>query len=144
MQDKIFRISIIFSAQIHITYQFLFILDFPDLNGHVRTAHGVEGVVCPHCSKILAKTCTLSRHIEQVHLNLQIHKPAQCGECGKVFSKKGHLDRHVKTIHMGKNLIHHRTNNDHLSRGFMYIYIISSYHYFKRYEGGIAAVSSLR
>lgn len=75
--------------------------DFPDLNSHVRIAHGVEGVVCPHCSKILAKTCTLSRHIEQVHLNLQIHKPAQCGECGKVFSKKGHLDRHVKTIHMG-------------------------------------------
>ena len=99
---------------VYITNQFHFIQDFPDLNGHVRTAHGVEGVVCPHCSKILAKTCTLSRHIEQVHLNLQIHKPAQCGECGKVFSKKGHLDRHVKTIHMGKNLIHHRLNTDQL------------------------------
>ena len=99
---------------VYITNQFHFIQDFPDLNGHVRTAHGVEGVVCPHCSKILAKTCTLSRHIEQVHLNLQIHKPAQCGECGKVFSKKGHLDRHVKTIHMGKNLIHQRPNTDQL------------------------------
>ena len=106
MRDNIFLISYIFIT-VYITNQFLFIQDFPDLNGHVRTAHGVEGVVCPHCSKILAKTCTLSRHIEQVHLNLQIHKPAQCGECGKVFSKKGHLDRHVKTIHMGKNLIHH-------------------------------------
>ena len=118
--------NFIFSAQVYITYQFLFILDFPDLNGHVRTAHGVEGVVCPHCSKILAKTCTLSRHIEQVHLNLQIHKPAQCGECGKVFSKKGHLDRHVKTIHMGKNSIQNRPNNDHLeniSIKRLYVYI---------------------
>ena len=80
------------------------ISDYPDLNNHVKVAHGVQGVVCPHCSKILAKTCTLSRHIEQVHLNLQIHKPAKCEECGKVFSKKGHLDRHIKTIHMGRCL----------------------------------------
>ena len=43
----------------------------------------------------------MNRHIEQVHLGLQIFKPAKCEECGKVFSKKGHLDRHVRTIHMG-------------------------------------------
>ena len=61
----------------------------------------VEGVVCPHCCKLLSKKCTLNRHIEQVHLGLQIFKPAKCEECGKVFSKKGHLDRHVRTIHMG-------------------------------------------
>jgi len=73
-----------------------------ELNKHIKEAHGVEGVVCPHCSKILAKNCTLSRHIEQVHFNLQIHKPAKCDQCDKVFSKKGHLDRHVKTIHEGK------------------------------------------
>ena len=72
-----------------------------DLTAHVRSEHGIEGVVCPHCGKILSKTCTLNRHIEQVHLNLQIHKPATCGQCGKVFSKKGHLDRHVRTIHLG-------------------------------------------
>jgi len=71
------------------------------LNRHIKEAHGVDGVVCPHCSKILAKNCTLSRHIEQVHFNLQIHKPAKCDQCDKVFSKKGHLDRHVKTIHLG-------------------------------------------
>ena len=72
-----------------------------DLTAHVRAEHKVEGVVCPHCGKILSKTCTLNRHIEQVHLNLQIHKKATCDQCGKVFSKKGHLDRHVRTIHMG-------------------------------------------
>ena len=94
------------------------ILDYPDLNNHVKTAHGVDGVVCPHCDKILAKKCTLSRHIEQVHLNLQIHKPAKCEECGKVFSKKGHLDRHIKTIHMGKFVVETnvRTNKNRLSR----------------------------
>ena len=85
-----------------IIFSSILILDHPDLNNHVKTVHGVDGVVCPHCSKVLAKKCTLSRHIEQVHLNLQIHKPAKCEECGKVFSKKGHLDRHIKTIHMGK------------------------------------------
>ena len=37
----------------------------------------------------------------QVHLNLQIHRPATCEVCGKVFSKKGHLDRHRRTIHQG-------------------------------------------
>jgi uncharacterized C2H2 Zn-finger protein len=35
-----------------------------DLNAHVRKAHGIEGVVCPHCGKILSKACTLNRHIE--------------------------------------------------------------------------------
>jgi uncharacterized Zn-finger protein len=39
--------------------------------------------------------------LQQVHLNLQIHKPAKCDDCGKMFSKKGHLDRHVRTIHLG-------------------------------------------
>lgn len=73
-----------------------------DIIKHFREAHrDVEGVVCPHCYKLLSKKCTLNRHIEQVHLGLQIFKPAKCDECGKVFSKKGHLDRHVRTIHMG-------------------------------------------
>jgi hypothetical protein len=35
-----------------------------DLNGHVKLAHGIDGVVCPHCGKILSKACTLNRHIE--------------------------------------------------------------------------------
>ncbi len=43
-----------------------------DLTAHVRAEHKVDGVVCPHCGKILSKTCTLNRHIEQVHLNLQV------------------------------------------------------------------------
>ena len=73
--------------------------NIPDLTQHVRKEHNVHGVVCHHCGKILSKTCTLNRHIEQVHLNLQIHKPATCEVCGKVFSKKGHLDRHRRTIH---------------------------------------------
>eukprot|EP00095_Tigriopus_kingsejongensis_P009653 maker-scaffold440_size170678-snap-gene-0.28 protein:Tk09653 transcript:maker-scaffold440_size170678-snap-gene-0.28-mRNA-1 annotation:"zinc finger protein" len=72
-----------------------------DLTAHVRKEHNIDGVVCPQCGKILSKTCTLNRHLEQVHLNLQIHKPAKCGQCGKIFSKKGHLDRHIRTIHMG-------------------------------------------
>lgn len=72
-----------------------------DLTAHVRKEHNIDGVVCPQCGKILSKTCTLNRHLEQVHLNLQIHKPAKCDQCGKVFSKKGHLDRHIRTIHMG-------------------------------------------
>ena len=60
------------------------------LNRHIKEAHGVDGVVCPHCSKILAKNCTLSRHIEQVHFNLQIHKPAKVS---KLFlSKRSTLD----------------------------------------------------
>jgi len=61
----------------------------------------VEGIVCPHCANIFSKKCTLNRHIEQVHLNIQIHKPATCPQCNKVFSKKGHLDRHIKIIHKG-------------------------------------------
>lgn len=74
-----------------------------DVVEHVKVQHPeVDGVVCPHCCKILSKKCTLNRHIEQVHLGLQIFKPAKCMECGKVFSKKGHLDRHVRTIHMGQ------------------------------------------
>ncbi len=32
-----------------------------DLTAHVREKHKVEGVVCPHCGKILSKTCTLNR-----------------------------------------------------------------------------------
>ena len=73
-----------------------------DIEAHVKSRHPkIEGVVCPHCCKLLSKKCTLNRHIEQVHLGLQIFKPAKCEECGKVFSKKGHLDRHVRTIHMG-------------------------------------------
>lgn len=73
-----------------------------DVVSHFKQSHpDVEGVVCPHCCKLLSKKCTLNRHIEQVHLGLQIFKPAKCDECGKVFSKKGHLDRHVRTIHMG-------------------------------------------
>ena len=73
-----------------------------DVVRHFKKFHpDVEGVVCPHCCKLLSKKCTLNRHIEQVHLGLQIFKPAKCQECGKVFSKKGHLDRHVRTIHMG-------------------------------------------
>ena len=73
-----------------------------DVVNHFKQFHpDVEGVVCPHCCKLLSKKCTLNRHIEQVHLGLQIFKPAKCQECGKVFSKKGHLDRHVRTIHMG-------------------------------------------
>nr|XP_040572805.1 zinc finger protein 594-like [Lepeophtheirus salmonis] len=72
-----------------------------DLTTHCRNEHSIDGVVCPICAKILSKTCTLNRHIEQVHLNMQIHKPAKCDTCGKVFSKKGHLDRHIRTIHMG-------------------------------------------
>ena len=73
-----------------------------DIEEHVKANHPkIEGVVCPHCCKLLSKKCTLNRHIEQVHLGLQIFKPAKCTECGKVFSKKGHLDRHVRTIHMG-------------------------------------------
>ena len=35
-----------------------------DLNTHVKIAHGIDGVVCPHCGKILSKACTLNRHIE--------------------------------------------------------------------------------
>lgn len=73
----------------------------PDLTAHMRRLHDVQGIVCPHCANIFSKKCTLNRHIEQVHLNIQIHKPATCCQCGKVFSKKGHLDRHVKIIHKG-------------------------------------------
>lgn len=72
-----------------------------DLTAHMRRAHDVQGIVCPHCANIFSKKCTLNRHIEQVHLNIQIHKPATCPDCGKVFSKKGHLDRHRKIIHQG-------------------------------------------
>jgi len=72
-----------------------------DLTSHMRRFHNVEGIVCPHCANIFSKKCTLNRHIEQVHLNIQIHKPATCPECNKVFSKKGHLDRHIKIIHQG-------------------------------------------
>lgn len=67
----------------------------------MRRFHNVDGIVCPHCANIFSKKCTLNRHIEQVHLNIQIHKPATCPECNKVFSKKGHLDRHIKIIHQG-------------------------------------------
>ena len=46
-----------------------------DVVKHFRENHpGVEGVVCPHCCKLLSKKCTLNRHIEQVHLGLQIFK----------------------------------------------------------------------
>ena len=46
-----------------------------DVVKHFRDAHpDVEGVVCPHCCKLLSKKCTLNRHIEQVHLGLQIFK----------------------------------------------------------------------
>merc|ERR1719192_2228661 len=72
-----------------------------DLTSHMRRHHKVEGIVCPHCANIFSKKCTLNRHIEQVHLNIQIHKPATCPQCNKVFSKKGHLDRHIKIIHQG-------------------------------------------
>lgn len=72
-----------------------------DLTSHMRRFHNVDGIVCPHCANIFSKKCTLNRHIEQVHLNIQIHKPATCPECNKVFSKKGHLDRHIKIIHQG-------------------------------------------
>lgn len=67
----------------------------------MRRHHNVEGIVCPHCANIFSKKCTLNRHIEQVHLNIQIHKPATCPQCNKIFSKKGHLDRHIKIIHRG-------------------------------------------
>ena len=73
-----------------------------DLQIHIKKCHNRDGVVCNICGKILSKSCTLNRHIEQVHLNLQIHKPVKCDQCGKPFSKKGHLDRHIKTIHMGQ------------------------------------------
>ena len=73
-----------------------------DLQLHIKMCHNRDGVVCTICGKILSKACTLNRHVEQVHLNLQIHKPVKCGECGRLFSKKGHLDRHIKTIHMGQ------------------------------------------
>lgn len=72
-----------------------------DLTSHMRRHHNVEGIVCPHCANIFSKKCTLNRHIEQVHLNIQIHKPATCPQCNKIFSKKGHLDRHIKIIHQG-------------------------------------------
>jgi len=72
-----------------------------DLTAHMRRVHDVQGIVCPHCANIFSKKCTLNRHIEQVHLNIQIHKPATCPDCGKIFSKKGHLDRHRKIIHQG-------------------------------------------
>jgi len=72
-----------------------------DLTAHMRRQHNVEGIVCPHCANIFSKKCTLNRHIEQVHLNIQIHKPATCPQCNKIFSKKGHLDRHIKIIHKG-------------------------------------------
>ena len=75
--------------------------EVPDLTSHMRRFHNVDGIVCPHCANIFSKKCTLNRHIEQVHLNIQIHKPATCPECHKVFSKKGHLDRHIKIIHQG-------------------------------------------
>ena len=46
-----------------------------DVVKHFRETHPeVEGVVCPHCCKLLSKKCTLNRHIEQVHLGLQIFK----------------------------------------------------------------------
>ena len=46
-----------------------------DVVKHFRESHpSVEGVVCPHCCKLLSKKCTLNRHIEQVHLGLQIFK----------------------------------------------------------------------
>lgn len=73
-----------------------------DLQTHIKMCHKRDGVVCNICGKILSKACTLNRHIEQVHLNLQIHKPVTCDQCGRPFSKKGHLDRHIKTIHMGQ------------------------------------------
>merc|ERR550534_866489 len=72
-----------------------------DLTSHMRRHHNVDGIVCPHCANIFSKKCTLNRHIEQVHLNIQIHKPATCPQCNKIFSKKGHLDRHIKIIHQG-------------------------------------------
>ena len=53
-----------------------------DVVKHFRENHpGVEGVVCPHCCKLLSKKCTLNRHIEQVHLGLQIFK-VNTGETG--------------------------------------------------------------
>ena len=72
-----------------------------DLTSHMRRFHNVDGIVCPHCANIFSKKCALNRHIEQVHLNIQIHKPATCPECNKVFSRKGNLDRHIKIIHQG-------------------------------------------
>ena len=67
---------------------------FEEVSNHVAKKHpDLDGVVCPHCCKILSKRCTLNRHIEQVHMGLQIFKPAKCDICKKVFSKKGHLDR---------------------------------------------------
>jgi hypothetical protein len=38
-----------------------------DLTAHVRRAHGIDGVVCPHCAKILSKTCTLNRYLYFFH-----------------------------------------------------------------------------
>ena len=40
--------------------------EFPDLTSHMRRAHNVDGIVCPHCANIFSKKCTLNRHIEQV------------------------------------------------------------------------------
>ncbi len=52
-----------------------------DLTRHVRKEHNIQGVVCPHCGKILSKTCTLNRHIEQVRrINADTRSINGCGD----------------------------------------------------------------
>ena len=74
---------------------------YDDLEQHMQASHGATGPVCPYCAVVGKRSWALKLHIEQVHLNIQIHKPAACPICKKVFVKKGHMERHVKMVHEG-------------------------------------------
>ena len=77
------------------------------LNRHIEQVYGCRWIqIMPLKTPKLISAANLFLIIFlckslQVHLNIQIHKPATCPECNKVFSKKGHLDRHIKIIHQG-------------------------------------------
>ena len=74
---------------------------YDDLEQHMQATHGATGPVCPYCAAVGKRSWALKLHIEQVHLNIQIHKPASCPICKKIFVKKGHMERHIKMVHEG-------------------------------------------
>ena len=73
-----------------------------NLTTHMQEVHGTKGIVCPYCAGTFSKNKDMNRHIDQVHLNIQLHKPVICPYCNKMLGKLSTLKKHINTIHQGK------------------------------------------
>lgn len=72
-----------------------------NLTIHMREIHGKKGVACPYCAGMFSRNTDMNRHIDQVHLNIQIDKPVACPYCDKMLGKLSTLKQHINTIHHG-------------------------------------------